>query len=173
MRRLDQDVVAGGVAEAVVDRLEVVQVDEEDGGVAEVAAVEGVLDPLAEQAAVGQPGQRVVEGLEGQLLLEGLALLQVAGVEDDAGRVEVAGAAAGDGLDGQPGPVALAEPPLAADALAGRWPWPRRSRARSAGAPLDVVRDGLHRGRSQRRRPSSEFMTSQPGPRSSRSPPTG
>ena len=66
-----QEPVAGGVAEAVVDGLEVVEVDEQHG--AEVAgaaaAVEGVLHPVAEQAAVGQPGERVVERLVAELLL--------------------------------------------------------------------------------------------------------
>ena len=104
MRRLDQDVVAGGVAEAVVDRLEVVQVDEEDRQIADLAPVEGVLDALPEEAPVGQPGQRVVERLEGELLFERLAFLQVAGVQDDAGRVAVEGAARGDSLDRQPVP---------------------------------------------------------------------
>ena len=64
------------MAEAVVDRLEVVEVDEEDG--AEVAgpaaAVEGVLDPVAEQAAVGEAGERIVERLVAELLLAALEL---------------------------------------------------------------------------------------------------
>ena len=120
MRRLDQDVIARGVPQAVVDRLEVVQVDEQHRGIAGLAPLQGVLDALAEEAAVGQPGQRIVEGLERQLLLEGLALLQVAGVEHDSGSVAVEHAAGGHGLDRQPRPVALAEPPLGDDSFAGR-----------------------------------------------------
>jgi hypothetical protein len=61
----DQELVTGGVAEPVVDVIEVVQVDEQQrhgGGLAE-AAGQGMLDPVGEQSAVGQPGQAVVEGL--------------------------------------------------------------------------------------------------------------
>ena len=57
---LAQQVVAGVVAEGVVDRLEAVEVEEQDGAVA-VRAGEGGLDALDERRAVGQPGQRVGE----------------------------------------------------------------------------------------------------------------
>jgi hypothetical protein len=52
----DQEVVAGGVAELVVDRLEVVQVDEEQGqGRAGLGtAAQGVGHPFSEQGPVGQ-----------------------------------------------------------------------------------------------------------------------
>ena len=81
-----EELVAGGVAEAVVDRLEVVQVEEEhrdrlDG---RAAAVERVRYAIPEERAVRQSGERVVERLVAQLLLELLALADVAGVEDDA-----------------------------------------------------------------------------------------
>ena len=46
-------------------------------------ARDGVAHALDEQRAVGQVGHRVVEGLVGELLLEGLALADVAAVEDD------------------------------------------------------------------------------------------
>ena len=46
-------------------------------------ARDGVAHALDEQRAVGQVGDRVVEGLVGELLLEGLALADVAAVEDD------------------------------------------------------------------------------------------
>jgi hypothetical protein len=61
----DQQVVAGGVAELVVDRLEVVQVDEEQGqGRAGLgAAAQRVTHPLPEQGPVGQVGEPVVERL--------------------------------------------------------------------------------------------------------------
>jgi len=50
----EEEQIASGVPEAVVDRLEVVEVEEQDG---EVAAAplepgEGVLDPVAEEALV-------------------------------------------------------------------------------------------------------------------------
>ena len=41
-------------------------------------ARDGVADALGEQRAVGEAGDRVVEGLVGELLLEGLALGDVA-----------------------------------------------------------------------------------------------
>ena len=55
--------------EAVVDRLEVVEVDEQNG---ELAASLGdrVPDLVAEQRPVGQVGQRIVVGLVMELLLE-------------------------------------------------------------------------------------------------------
>ena len=46
-------------------------------------ARDGVAHALDEQRAVGEVGDRVVEGLVGELLLEGLALADVAAVEDD------------------------------------------------------------------------------------------
>ena len=82
---LAQDLVAGGVAEAVVDRLEVVEVEEDDRDAVLLATVagDGVAHALDEQGAVGEVGDRVVEGLVGELLLEGLALADVAAVEHD------------------------------------------------------------------------------------------
>ena len=52
-------------------------------------AGDGVADALDEQRAVGEAGDRVVEGLVRELLLEGLALADVAAVEDDAADVLV------------------------------------------------------------------------------------
>jgi hypothetical protein len=65
----DQQVVAGRVAELVVDRLEVVQVDEQQGqGCAGLGpAAQGVGHPLPEQGPVGQVGEAVVERLVLQL----------------------------------------------------------------------------------------------------------
>ena len=65
-----QQLVAGRVAEAVVDRLEVVEVDEQHRElVARGAAVarERLLEAVLEQRPVGEPGQRVVERLVLQL----------------------------------------------------------------------------------------------------------
>jgi hypothetical protein len=60
-----QQVVAGPVPEAVVDRLEPVQVDEEHTGRRVVAGPVG--HQLQEQHPGGQPGQRVVPGLTQRL----------------------------------------------------------------------------------------------------------
>ena len=69
-----EQAVAGGVAEAVVDGLEVVEVDEQHRQrPAEAAAcAQRVLDAVEEQGAVGEAGQRVVERLVAQLVLERL-----------------------------------------------------------------------------------------------------
>ena len=60
-----EELVAGPVAERVVDRLEVVDVDEEDAD--RVAASRGAADcereAVEEEGAVGHAGERVVEGL--------------------------------------------------------------------------------------------------------------
>ncbi len=88
MRALDarghlaEDLVAGAVAEAVVDALEAVDVEEVDGrGVAAAAAIDRVREPVTEEGAVGQPGERVVER---QALELGLHALAVGHVEEDA-----------------------------------------------------------------------------------------
>jgi len=67
---LDQQLVPGGVAVDVVDLLEVVEVDDQQGdgvlgGVG--GGVEGGGQPLEEQRPVGEPGQLVVVGPVGQL----------------------------------------------------------------------------------------------------------
>ncbi len=66
---LDQ-VVPGGVPEGVVDRLEVVEVDEEHAHrLADPARPHQLLfDPVLEEPAVGQPGEGVVPGHVGDLL---------------------------------------------------------------------------------------------------------
>ena len=60
-----QQLVAGLVAERVVDLLEAVEVDEERGGLGAAApgAGEHLLDAVEDQRAVGQPGQRIVQRL--------------------------------------------------------------------------------------------------------------
>jgi hypothetical protein len=70
--------VADQVTEAVVDGLEVVEVDHQqaDALLAPGQAAEGVLQPVPEEGPVGQPRQRVVEGPEGELVL---AALEVGG----------------------------------------------------------------------------------------------
>ena len=71
-RDLDQHLVAGRVAEAVVDRLEVVEVEEDHGEPALLApaARDRVAYALGEQRAVGESRDAVVERLVGELLLE-------------------------------------------------------------------------------------------------------
>ena len=83
-RDLDEQLVAGRVAEGVVDDLEVVQVEEEAGQAAG-ARPEPLGHVLGEQRAVGQPGQRVVVGLVGELGLEGQPVGDVLDRADEAG----------------------------------------------------------------------------------------
>ena len=73
-----QQRIAGSVTEAVVDELEVVQVDEQDDrhGPARIAGFEARGDDLGEQRPIGEPGQRVVQRLVVQLLLEPPELLE-------------------------------------------------------------------------------------------------
>ncbi len=81
-----QHFVTGRVAETVVHGLEVVQVDEHDGDLVHAAqrAHQGVLDTVGEQRTVGQLRHGVVESLMSKLLLERLALADVAAIEHDA-----------------------------------------------------------------------------------------
>ena len=64
-----QQLVAGFVAERVVDVLELVEIDEQHGaGVAVAAAArQQLLDAVADQRPVGQPGQAVMQRLVAQL----------------------------------------------------------------------------------------------------------
>ena len=86
----DQQLIAGPVAEGVVDDLEVVEIDEQDGMLAGHRplrvglALERLAQPVLEQRPVGQVGQRVVQRLVGELLLEALPVADVAGDERDA-----------------------------------------------------------------------------------------
>jgi len=68
--------------ERVVRRLEIVDVQEEDGKSAAVAnlTTEPVLHPVLEERAVREAGDHVVKRLVRELLLEGLALGHIAGV---------------------------------------------------------------------------------------------
>ena len=84
----DQELVAGGMAERVVDDLEVVEVEEQDDRHPVGLPVAEVLrDLLGEQGPVRQVGQRVVVGLVAELLLEpaelGQRLLELAVLERD------------------------------------------------------------------------------------------
>ena len=69
-REGDEQLVADLMAEAVVDELEVVEVEEQHDG-ASVRGGELRLDPLGEQLAAGEPGQMVVGGA----VLEPVAVL--------------------------------------------------------------------------------------------------
>jgi hypothetical protein len=74
------------VPKGVVDRLEVVQVNEEDGGRARLdLRRERMFEPVHEERPVGQSGQRVMEGPSAQLVLELAALGHVEGGPQQTG----------------------------------------------------------------------------------------
>jgi hypothetical protein len=87
-----EHLVAGGVTEAVVDGLEVVQIQEDHGNAALLAPAPGdrMAHALGEERAVREAGNGIVESLVGELLLERKALADVAAVEHDAAHVLVA-----------------------------------------------------------------------------------
>ena len=111
---LAQQTVAGRVSERVVDRLEVVEVHEQDRHrqVGARQALQRVLDAVAEERAVREPGDRVVEGLVRQLLLERLALRDVPGVQDDPLHVGIVHQVRAEGLDVEPEVVSVPHPRL-------------------------------------------------------------
>ena len=79
-----QQLVAHLVAERVVDRLEIIQVEEENGNPAFRVRAQRVIEVDPEGGPIGQVGERVMERLMGQLLLEGLTLAHVSHVQDEA-----------------------------------------------------------------------------------------
>ena len=80
LAHLGQQQVAGHVAQGVVDGLEVVEVHEQhrDRLVVALLSIDGVRDAVVEQRPVREARHRVVERLVRELLLEGLALADVA-----------------------------------------------------------------------------------------------
>jgi len=82
---LDQEHVAGRMAERVVDLLEAVQVEEEDGQLRGpvVVLAELVLHARPKERAVREPRERVVGRLVHELGLEPLALADIARVQHD------------------------------------------------------------------------------------------
>ena len=86
---MTQQLVAGRVAERVVDLLEAVEIDQHQREALAVAALarERVLDAVAQQHAVGEAGERVVMRHVGDLVGAALALGDVGeGAQETAGR---------------------------------------------------------------------------------------
>ena len=104
----DDELVARGVAEAVVDRLEAVEVEHEQRALGAVAAAAGdVLGQGAvDAAAVEQAGERVVVGQVAQLVLQAAALGDVLDLHEHVGRRAVVVAHDG-GLQRDPDRVAV------------------------------------------------------------------
>ena len=84
-----EKLVADTVSEAVVHRLEVVQVDEEHGEevLTPRSSLDGVRDSLGEERAVGETRERIVERLIRELNLERPALSDIARGENDTADV--------------------------------------------------------------------------------------
>jgi hypothetical protein len=68
------------VAQRVVDDLEAVEVEKDDGhpALAPARAAQRLAEAVEEQRAIGQPGEPVVQGAVGELQLGALALGDVA-----------------------------------------------------------------------------------------------
>ena len=97
------------VAEAVVDQLEAVDIEEQDGAAGRRmprAALQRVTDAIKEESAVGKPGERVVEGVVLQSQLRGPAFGDVRQRPRHANGLAV-GAAAGQPTDHDPTPAAV------------------------------------------------------------------
>nr|BFE72914.1 hypothetical protein GCM10020092_062150 [Actinoplanes digitatis] len=157
-----QQLVAGVVAQGVVDLLEAVQVDEHDRalGARDRGAVDRALRPRLEGRPVGQSGEAVVQRLV--LLVRGVAAQRAGGVPGDQREHQVEGAegdaeppvrdghlAAQLGVDGVVRQVELED----ADRLAGR---ARDHRLEHPDGPADAaiaVRDHGHVGGAGRGRP--------------------
>ena len=132
---LAQQAVAGFAPEAVVDALETVEVEIDDRRVEPAAPVapQGLLDPVAEQGAVGQAGQRVVEGLVGELLLGLLAVSHVVHVDDDAGHIGVIEQVHDAGADPDPPAVVADHLELVLEDVSRRQPGAGEGRSRLGG----------------------------------------
>ena len=106
---LGEHLVAGGVPEAVVDGLELVEVDEQQPDRAGGAGLAGqrLPDALHQPGPVRQPGQRVVAGQPGQL---GFGALAGGDVVDDGERSLVAAVVGEDRAGRQVRPQLAAVP---------------------------------------------------------------
>ena len=108
-----EQLVAHLVPQAVVDVLEVVEVEVEHHdrlGRAHRALAQRVHQPVPEQLAVGQPGQRVVERLVGELLLEPLPVGDVAQRQHQAAHGRVGEQVVEGPLEGEVPPVRVPQP---------------------------------------------------------------
>ena len=116
-RDLLEDEVARDMSEGVVDPLEPVEVEVQHGEWSAPAGrlLQRVVQAVGEQRPVGEIGERVVERLVRELVLELLALGDVARVEDDAGHVGVVEQARAEDLGVAPHAVAAADAQLGGD----------------------------------------------------------
>ncbi len=106
-----QQLVTHLVAQVVVDDLEPIDVAEEHRHPVPRAfgLQQRVVEVVEEEAPVGQPGQRILKRVPGQLLLEGLAFRRVTEHEDRGGRLGVTRDRRGGHRDREVRPVATLE----------------------------------------------------------------
>src|SRR5687768_13209818 len=109
------------MAEAVVDDLEVVEVDEEDchGGVLSLGTLERELEPVDQEGTIGKIRQWIVKGEACQLLLEGLTLSDVVEGDDQPTHTGVEEQVIGDHLEVTPAAVGVLEAQLRGDIHTG------------------------------------------------------
>ena len=102
------------MTEAVVDRLEVVHVEEEQGEVeaGSARALERVHHAVGQQRTIREARQRIVERLVRELVLELAAVADVVRGEDEPAHGRVVEEVAHHALDGAPGAVFVSEPEL-------------------------------------------------------------
>jgi len=112
-----QELVAGVVAEAVVDVLEAVEIEEQQGDLGTVAlgTGDGAAQAVAKQGAVGEAGEGVVVGQVGEAFFGLAPLGDVAGDGDDAGHPLVVGVGFDAGAGLQPQGAAVLPLRLVAD----------------------------------------------------------
>src|SRR5208282_4429309 len=98
-RDLEEEVIPGVVSVMVVDRLETVQVDEEEGEAPLLppGPGHGTLEPIEEQGAIGQGRQGIIVGEALEALLEPAPLGDVAENGDDANGLAARAGYGGDG----------------------------------------------------------------------------
>jgi hypothetical protein len=114
---LPQQLIAGLMTKAVVDHLEVIQVEKQqcDHLLGVLGAGQGALQPVEEQGAIGQARERVMERQLAQLLLEDLALGDIAIGDDDAAHGGLIQRVDGHGLAVAPRTIRPRDPQLGAD----------------------------------------------------------
>ena len=88
---LDQHLVAGRVAERVVDRAEAVQAEQQHRDARAQRPRERLLEALLEEQAVRQAGERVVQRLVGDALLQPAGLGDVGDRDHEARRLACSG----------------------------------------------------------------------------------
>src|SRR6478752_1986002 len=115
------------MAEAVVDVLEVVEVEEENAErIGSALSQESVLQPVPEQRPVGELRQRIVEGAMRELALEFLPLGDVPGVDHEAADGRVVAEVGHDRLDVPRASVGVADTSLDRLSLPRQQTAPRR-----------------------------------------------